>query len=301
MSHPILSVIIPTHNRPNLLPLAVNSVLAQTLDDLEIIVVDDASERPPDLPSDSRLRFLRLSEPQGGAAARNIGTEAARGRWVTYLDDDDRLLPHMAETSLEGLFHVTLPAPIAVISGIEEVNAQGQVFNKRVPPPVCVKGSHFCLEEIAPYFSYNTKQTLVAEREVIQKIGGWDETFRSRVHTELFLRLNPVCSILGLPTITYQLYSHQEERVSRNPILRQESFQRLVSKHEALFKAHPKRFAYFIYEHALMSYRLGQKRTALKHFCWAIRVDGLQIFPQLTSLFYQKLIKKLSIANFKLK
>jgi glycosyltransferase involved in cell wall biosynthesis len=297
MSNPKLSIIIPTHNRPHLLPLAVKSALEQTLDDLEVIVVDDASDRPPELPSTPRLRLIRLSESRGGAGARNVGTEAARGRWVTYLDDDDRLLPHMAVISLEALSQATLPAPVAVISGIEEVNSEGQVCNQRVPPPVRQRGSHYSLEDLEPGYSYNTKQTLVVEREVIQKIGGWDETFRSRVHTELFLRLNPVCSILGLPTVTYQLYSHPGERVSRNRTLRQESFQRLVNKHEALFKAHPKRFAHSIYENALMSYHLGQKRVAFEYLSWAMQIDLIHILSQLTPLVYQRLKKKLSVAK----
>ena len=97
MSYPQLSIIIPTRNRPHLLPLAVESALGQTFSDLEVIVVDDASTQKAQLPQDSRLRVIRLEQWRGGAGARNVGTEAAQGRWVTYLeDDDDCLLPQMA-------------------------------------------------------------------------------------------------------------------------------------------------------------------------------------------------------------
>lgn len=50
MNNPLLSIIIPTYNRPHLLPRAVNSALAQTLEDIEVIVVDDASPEPVQLP-----------------------------------------------------------------------------------------------------------------------------------------------------------------------------------------------------------------------------------------------------------
>ncbi|MCX7595406.1 MAG: glycosyltransferase, partial [Fischerella sp.] len=96
MANPLLSIIIPTHNRPHLVGRAVKSALEQTVEDFEVIVVDDGSTQPPELPSDRRLRLLRHEQSRGGAAARNTGTEAACGRWVTYLDDDDLLLPHMA-------------------------------------------------------------------------------------------------------------------------------------------------------------------------------------------------------------
>ncbi|MEA5502349.1 glycosyltransferase family 2 protein [Halotia wernerae UHCC 0503] len=296
MSKPLLSIIIPTHNRPHLIGHAVKSALDQTMDDLEVIVVDDASIQPIDLPNHPRLRTIRLSKPHGGAGTRNVGLEAALGRWVTFLDDDDRLLSHMAAISLEALSQTTLPAPVAVISGLEKVNCQGQVITTLLPPPERPRGAHFSLEKLEPGKSYTTKQTLVVETEVLHKIGGWDNSFRSRVHSELFFRLNLACSILGLPIVTYQLCSHEGERVSRNPILRQESFLRLVRKHESLFKAHPKSFAQFVYNHAFMSYGAGQKRAAFLHLCWAMQIDPFHTFPRIASRFYQSGFKKLSNA-----
>lgn len=289
MSTPLLSIVIPTRDRPHLLPYAVKSALEQTLEDLEVIVVDDASTEPVHLPEHPRLRIIRLSTPHGGAGARNAGTEAARGRWISYLDDDDRILPHMAVTSLEALEKATLPPPVGVISGIEVVNAQGQVTATRLPPPVRPRGAHFALEELEPGKSYNTKQTLVVEREVIRQIGGWDETFRSRVHSELFLRLNPACSLLGLPIVTYQLYSHEGVRVSSNPSLRQESFQRLIDKHRELFNAHPKMFANFVYEHAWMSYGIGQKRVAIANLLWAMQLHPIHTLARISSPFWRRL------------
>ena len=277
MSNPLLSIVIPTRDRPHLLPRAVQSALDQTMDDLEVIVVDDASAEPVNLPDCDRLCVIRLSQPRGGAGARNAGTAAARGRYIAYLDDDDRLLPQMAAISLEALAGTTLPPPVAAISGLELVTASGEVIGTRLPPPVRSRGSHFSLEDLEPGCSYNTKQTLVVEREIINKIGGWDETFRSRVHSDLFLRLNPVCSILGLPIVTYQLLNHQEARVSSDPLLREESFKRLLEKHRAAFNAHPKMFANFVYEHAGKLYKLGQIGAAFSSLCWA-----LQLHPQYT-------------------
>jgi hypothetical protein len=137
------------------------------------------------------------------------------------------------------------------------------------------------LEALEPGKSYNTKQTLVVEREAILQLGGWDEAFRSRVHTELFLRLNPVCSILGLPVVTYQLYQHPGARVSRNTSLRQESFQRLIENHEKVFRAHPQMYANFVYEHARMLYRMGQKPQALSSLLRAMQIDPLRTIKKL--------------------
>lgn len=277
MSNPLLSIIIPTHNRQNFLPHAVKSALDQTMGNLEVIVVDDGSEPPVDLPPDPRVRLLRLAKSRGVSAVRNIGTNEAKGRWVTYLDDDDRLLPNMVDISLKKISEANVPEPVAVISGLEVVDSQGQITQTRIPPPLRSRGAYFLLEEIEPGYSYLTKQTLVVERDVILQIGGWDETFKSRVTTELFLRLNPVCSIIGLPIVTYQLNAHEGIRISRNLTLRQESFHYLIKKHESLFKAHPKMFANFVYNHAKKSWQLGQKRAAFLNLCWGFQIDPIEV------------------------
>jgi len=94
----MISVIIPTYNKRNTLPRAINSVLNQTLQDFEIIVVDDGSTDDTaelfekDFKND-RIRFDRLSNNQGVHVARNRGIELARSDLLVFLDSDDELLP----------------------------------------------------------------------------------------------------------------------------------------------------------------------------------------------------------------
>lgn len=286
--NPLLSIIIPTYNRPHLLERSVKSALAQTLDDFEVIVIDDASPEPVKLPEHPKLRIIRQPENKGVVAARNLGARVAQGQWLTYLDDDDELLPHMAETSLDAIAKTTLPKPVAVLSGMEVVEENGKVIQTRLPPTL-VKGKHFFLEEIDSKQSFLSKQTLVVEREVLHKIGGYDEAFSSREHTEMFLRLNPVCSILGLPIVTYRQLRHSGARLSRDPSRRQVDFDRLVAKHKSLFEAHPKTFANFVCEHALMSYALGQKQAAFFYLSWAMKLAPVRILSRLTLLLRTRL------------
>ncbi len=72
MNEILLTIIIPTYNPPQLLLKAVKTALAQTIDSFEVIVVDDCSSQPINLPEDPRLRIIRLEQNKGGAAARNI-------------------------------------------------------------------------------------------------------------------------------------------------------------------------------------------------------------------------------------
>ena len=93
-----VSVIIPTHHRPDLVGAAVRSAIRQDFANLEIIVVVDG-DAPRTIQSlreitDPRLRIIDLAVAVGGAEARNIGVHEALGEWVAFLDDDDEWLPH---------------------------------------------------------------------------------------------------------------------------------------------------------------------------------------------------------------
>ena len=96
---PRLSVIMPTYNRSTTVRRAINSILVQTFSDFEFIIVDDSST--DDTPSilleyasrDERIVLLRQEKNQGQAAARNLGVNKARGKYIAFMDDDDVSLP----------------------------------------------------------------------------------------------------------------------------------------------------------------------------------------------------------------
>ena len=103
---PLVSLIIPTYNRSHTIGAAIDSVLAQTAQDFELIVVDDGStddtsDRVKGY-SDPRIKYYK--KPNGGpSAARNFGVLMATAPWVMYLDSDDVLLPACIETMLSSL------------------------------------------------------------------------------------------------------------------------------------------------------------------------------------------------------
>ncbi|MBQ8027116.1 MAG: glycosyltransferase family 2 protein [Clostridia bacterium] len=105
-----VSVIVPTHNRPHFLGRTIDSLLAQTYPDTEIVVVDDNA---PDSPAradtqalmenykkNDNIIYIQNEKPLGGGPARNAGIKAAHGDYVTFLDDDDVYLPEKVDTQL---------------------------------------------------------------------------------------------------------------------------------------------------------------------------------------------------------
>ncbi|MHC5108678.1 MAG: glycosyltransferase family A protein [Planctomycetota bacterium] len=106
MDRPTVSVVVPVYNRAALLPRAFRSVLAQTVEDWELIVVDDGSVddtpemvRHWDSEFEGRLRYVRQYN-SGSSAARNQGIELARGRFIAFLDSDDEYYPDKLERQL---------------------------------------------------------------------------------------------------------------------------------------------------------------------------------------------------------
>jgi glycosyltransferase involved in cell wall biosynthesis len=101
----LVSVVIPTLNRPQLLWKAVMSALAQTYSPIEVIVVIDGEDRPSEETlasiNDARLRVIPLAVNMGGSEARNIGVRAAEGTWIAFLDDDDEWLPKKIDLQME--------------------------------------------------------------------------------------------------------------------------------------------------------------------------------------------------------
>lgn len=93
-----VSVVLPTHHRPDLVQKAVSSALRQDFESIEILVVVDGEDRRTsdalEAFRDARLRVIELAAGVGGAEARNVGVREARGEWVAFLDDDDEWLPH---------------------------------------------------------------------------------------------------------------------------------------------------------------------------------------------------------------
>lgn len=258
------TVVIPTRDRPELVWDAVDSALEQTGTDVAVLVVDDGSRSSVRLPDDPRLTVVRHLRPRGVSAARNLGLSLATTPFVTFLDDDDRLRPSMVARSLEMIGRADAPRPVAALSAIAVVDEAGQVLEVRVPPARRSRGDHLSLEPIEPGRSYFTKQTLVVERNVLLDIGGFDERLRSRVVTEMFWRLNAVCSLVGLEDVTYELRSHTGPRLSTDRRLRQASFEQLLATHRTLLAAHPDGYAELLAQHARTSLATRQPVAALR-------------------------------------
>jgi glycosyltransferase involved in cell wall biosynthesis len=134
---PLVSVVIPTRGRPELVIRAVRSALSQTYQNLEILVVvdgpDPATVAALEELSEPRVRIIALSENVGGSEARNIGAREARGEWVALLDDDDEWLPEKLKKQMQLLLQSSHKWPIGACRLFLRRSGGYSVMPDRIP------------------------------------------------------------------------------------------------------------------------------------------------------------------------
>jgi glycosyltransferase involved in cell wall biosynthesis len=166
---PLVSVIIPTYNRSKLLQIAVESVLAQTYPKIEVIVVDDGStdDTVETMAQYARsVTYLRQIN-QDVAAARNTGIRAASGEYLTFLDDDDLILPTKIERQVQIL--ASQPAVGLVHCGYYHIDEAGN----RVDKMVFLPEGEVLKELVCRQFIWAGAPLL--RRQCIERVGPFDE------------------------------------------------------------------------------------------------------------------------------
>lgn len=182
MPSPLVSVIIPTYNRADLVVEAVGSVLAQTAGDLEAIVVDDGSEDGTEeavgATGDARVRYVAKAH-SGIAATRNRGVAEARGRLLAFLDSDDLWVPEKLEKQLP-----LLEGEAGFVYARYRSERNGEVLRSKP-----VGGPSGRIYEALLKRIFVQMSTAVVKREAAEAAGPFDETLAYSDEYDFFLRL----------------------------------------------------------------------------------------------------------------
>jgi glycosyltransferase involved in cell wall biosynthesis len=135
----VVSAVIPTRRRPELLRRAVLSALAQTLREIEVVVVIDGEDPATRIAldelslQDGRLRVLALSASVGGSDARNRGVDMAVGEWIAFLDDDDEWLPGKLQAQIDAVGASKASVLIGTCRMIARTPGKDYVWPRRLP------------------------------------------------------------------------------------------------------------------------------------------------------------------------
>jgi len=191
---PTVSVVIPTFNRSAVITNAIESVLAQTYMDYELIVVDDGStddtwDRLQ--PYSKHIRYFRQNN-RGASAALNKGIELATGQWVSILASDDVWLPTKLEKQISAVKALggTVGAcftdcthignPSSTLSAFQQAGLESQLEFGVLDDPI---------KSIMGRYTPIWVQSLLVLRSLLQDINGFDETMTTQEDTDLLFRL----------------------------------------------------------------------------------------------------------------
>jgi FkbM family methyltransferase len=198
----LVSVIVPTYNRPDWLGETLRSILAQTYRDFEIIVVNDAG---PDvshilepLNADGRIRLINHPKNKGLAGARNTGIRAARGQYIAYLDDDD-------------IFH---PQHLATLMGQLAATGAPVVYSDSHRAVQRKEGDRYEVVERTVLYSHdwNNDKILVHnfvpvlcflhEKRCVEQAGWFDESLTTHEDWDLWMRMSRLFNFSHIKEVT---------------------------------------------------------------------------------------------------
>ena len=190
---PTVSVIIPTYNRAHLLGRAVQSVLNQSYQDFEIIVVDDGSTDDTEevikefQEQDKRIRYIRHEKNKGGSAARDTGIKAARGEYIAFQDSDDEWFLEKLEKQMKA-FENTTPEVGVVYTDMQRINEDGEI--EYWHSPTVTHGKIINPKTLDYQVANIGIQSALIKKECLNKVGLFDEKFPRFIDLELFIRLS---------------------------------------------------------------------------------------------------------------
>ena len=213
---PVFSIVIPTYNRANVIGRTLDSVLAQTYQDWECLIVDDFStDNTKDVVEeycnkDSRFYFIINEKKKGANGARNTGIEHAKGDYVSFLDSDDCWSPLTLEIQKEKyLSDVEFGC---VYSDIHSIDIKGREHDFGIPLGI----DGHCYAQVLMQGYLVATSALSVKRELVLNIGMFDLELPSSQDDDICFKLAKQCKVGYIPKVLTYMYVSANNRISDN-------------------------------------------------------------------------------------
>lgn len=284
---PKVSVIIPSYNRAHLLSRALKSVLNQTFQDFELIVVDDAStDGTGQLTStfgDERIRYIRHDTNKGSNASRNTGLRHARGEYVAFLDSDDEWLPEKLEKQMQVFKRGSEKLGLVSTGYSDEYldpdepfipHCRGNIFNKLL------------IENLI-----GSTSTPLIKKNCFEEAGLFDETMPASQDWDMWIRIARKFEFDFVQEILARYY-FQPDSISRNIESIKRAHMLIYRKYSPFIEALPKsmQVEHYFYEGRYFLWRRDIPE-GFRYFVKAIRLKPLMLF-KIAYYYARKIIIK---------
>ena len=241
LSRPVVSVIVPTYNRPAMLKGAMQSILDQTFQDFEIIVINDAGIDAAAVVAgfgSAKILYLQHAANKGLAAARNTGINAAKGKYIAYLDDDDRYYPDHLETLVTHL--ETTEYQVAYTEAYRACQQwQGhtyEIVKRDVPYSRDCDSDDILIDNCTPVLC------VMHQRICLEKTGLFDESLRRLEDWDMWIRMSQHYAFFHIRKLTCEFSHRLDESTmsSGNPMHFWASYRKVCKKYQQLAENKPR-------------------------------------------------------------
>ncbi|OQX54719.1 MAG: hypothetical protein B5M53_05570 [Candidatus Cloacimonas sp. 4484_209] len=214
---PTVSVIIPTYNRAHLIRRAIQSVLNQTYQDFEIIIVDDGStddtEEVVKSFKNERIRYIRQEKNEGAAAARNTGIKMAKGEYIAFQDSDDEWLPEKLEKQMKILENASPDLGVVYTSAWKVWDGK-KIYEKS--PTIMPYEGYICKDRIDLRVKGIFLQSALIKKRYLLEIDMLDESLPRYHDLDLFIRLAKRCRFYHLDEPLFIYYYRNPDAICVN-------------------------------------------------------------------------------------
>lgn len=236
LTSPSISVVIPAHNRARTIRYCLDSVLAQTVSPLEVIVVDDCSTdetvKTVNSYNNPIIKCIKLERNSGAQAARNRGIKEAKGDWIAFQDSDDEWRPNKLEKQVKALAEVDFnPWTVVHTNAVWLDGATGRQLPVELP---VIEGDYVypvLLSQQGPLFP-----TMLVSRQALEKIDFLDENVPSYQEWETSIRLAKYCRFIYLREPLFIYYLQEGETISKSKKGDIMGYQYIIDKFESEIK-----------------------------------------------------------------
>jgi glycosyltransferase involved in cell wall biosynthesis len=282
---PRISVIIPAYNRAHVIRRALESVFAQTFEDLELIVVDDASH--DNLAgvmasfSDERIKFIRLASRSGASRARNAGIAESRGEWIAFLDSDDEWLPEKLERQLVAIDRLGATCDVVYSACYRERDGEAPEVR---PKGTLAEGDVFDAFLLGKHTL--TASVYMVRRTALVRAKGFDERFPSANDIDLWLRLASMsCRFAAVQEPLVIKHDSGTDQIKYDAVAKATGFRRMNERWGPVMKERLGEDAYRRwYDRRLRTITQRQEEELARFVTAGSRADALRYAEHMTPL-----------------
>jgi len=308
MSQYEVSVIMPTFNNAKYIASAIDSVLAQTFQNFELIVVDDGSTDNTKqimdayLKTDSRIKYVYQENSGGAARPKNTGIKIAGGIYIAVLDSDDIWLPSKLERQVRVLKKSEDSTGLVSCSFLvkKDGKIQGKIFINQYSKQ---------LQNIMLRDYLGPGSCVLYKKTALDKVGLFDENLRTSQDWEMRIRLLQFyeVSVVNQPLVIYLL--HQENISNLSIDVREKDYEYIFNKHINLYERNSNLLSSYFYYNATRFLSAGNSKKARENITHSLKLKKndarqfiLAFFTLINPWFYKTAVVILNkLSNFRIK